>query len=80
MKKQKKPISKKMIIFFVVHFTLMIYMILIIFFSKESLSIMGNYIIWAQIVNAGIGAGCKLGDDIQKSMMYRKELDKEDEE
>ena len=41
---------------------------------------MGNYIIWAQIVNAGIGAGCKLGDDIQKSMMYRKELDKEDEE
>ena len=80
MKKRKKSMSKKIIIFFVVHITLTIYMILIIAFSKESLSIMGNYIIWAQIANAGIASGCKLGDDIQKSMMYRKELDKEDEE
>jgi hypothetical protein len=77
MKKRKKPASKKMIVFFMVHLTLMIYMILIISFSKESLSIMGNYIIWAQIANAGIASGCKLGDDIQKSIYYKEELDNE---
>jgi len=76
---KRKTISKKMIIFFTVHLTLTVYMILIIFFSKESLSIMGNYIIWAHIVNAGIGCGCKLGDDINRSINYRPELDKDEE-
>ena len=74
---KKKPISKKMIIFFMVHITLVIYMILIIFFSNESLNIMGNYIIWAQIANAGIASGCKVADDMQKSIYYKPELDKE---
>ena len=71
---KKKPVSKKMIIFLTVHLTLTAYMLLIIFFSPESLSIMGNYIVWAQIANAGIIMGGRVADDFQRGIYFKPEL------
>jgi len=77
---RKKQMSKKMIIFFSVHIVLTIYMFLITFFSPESLSIMGNYIVWAQIANAGIATGGRVADDFQRGIYYKPELDEEKDE
>jgi len=77
---KKKPVSKKMIIFFCVHITLTIYIILLIIFSKESLTIMGSNIISAQIINAGIATGGRVADDFQRGIYFKKELNEENNE
>ena len=77
---KRKLLSKKTLIFLMVHFTLTAYMFFIIFFSPDTLPVMGNYIIGSQIFNAGIAMGGRVADDFQRSIYYKSELSQESDE
>ena len=74
---KKKPISKKMIIFFTGIICILIIYISLYFKYPDILENNLTHIIGALILISGIGAGCKVADDIQKSIYYKPELDKE---
>lgn len=76
---KRKFLSKKTIIFLIIHLTLTGYMLLLIFLFSDLLSIMGNYIIGSQIFNAGIAMGGRVADDFQRSIYYKSELSRPEE-
>ena len=80
MKKRKKSISKKMIIFFSCLIILLLIYIDISFRHQEILENLVSIFIYALIFLSGIGGGLKLGDDIQKSLLYKPEMDGDNEE
>lgn len=78
--KRKKPVSKKMIIFFTCIIVLILFYADISFRHKDLTENVIDNFIWALIILSGIGGSLKLGDDIQKSLLFNKEMDDKDEE
>jgi len=69
--------SKKMIIFFTVHVSLLIIIIFTLFFNTENYVIICNNVIGSMIILAGIVMGGRVADDFQKGLYYNKDIEKE---
>ena len=78
--KCKKPISQKMIIFFTCIAVLLIFYTDISFRHKNIIENVIDNFIYALVLISGIGGGLKLGDDIQRSLLYNDKLVEKDEE
>jgi len=72
---KKKNISRKTIVFWTVHGTLSIFLLLILFFASTHLTSLGGPIVWALVMNAGAYGGLRVLNSLQRSMNYHWELD-----
>ncbi len=70
-----KKSSRKMTVFWTIHITLAIYLLICIFFAKEYISVIASIIIPAQIINGAVYITGNVADAWQLSNNYKWQLD-----